>query len=111
MRLPIDAGELAGNTECAQVIGYARADADLEALFDQMLPPEEAAKLLWPREAAGEWIEGPVYRSYIETGDSPLVPEVFDKPAAHAPCHMVLGLYGVAKGTPTRDAMRYTPEF
>jgi hypothetical protein len=106
MRVPIDDGDLAGNTECAAVVGYAREDADLKALFNQMLEPQKAAQILWPRESAAGWIETPVYRHYREPAG--LSPEVFDAPLTE-PAHITIGLYGIAKGTPSRDAMRCGP--
>lgn len=108
MRVPIDSGVYAGNTECAAQVGFARPDADLRALFREMLPPEEAAKIYWPLEAAaGEWIEAPVYRHYNEPGGNGLSPEIFAEPSdCLTPAYIAIGLYGVAKGTPTRDAMR-----
>lgn len=109
MRVPIDAGEYAGNTECAAVVVRVRPDADLEALFREMLSPDEAAKLFWPRESTAGWLQGPVYRKYNEPGGNALTPEIFDEPSGcEEPAHIAIGLYGIAKGAPSRDAMRYS---
>jgi hypothetical protein len=115
MKLKIDATdtrpELAGMTECVSVVAHARAGADLQALFAQLLPPEDAAKLFWPHEAAAGWVEGPEYREYESAGGAALAPEIFDAPSGYEePAHVIVWLYGIAKGTPAADAMRYTPE-
>lgn len=111
MKLMIPDGEYAGYTECAAIVAYARAGADLDALYGEMLSAEKLAKLLWPLESAAGWIEAPVYRAYNETGRVSLVPEVYDKPSGHeAPPHIGIGLWGVAKGTPAADDVRCCPE-
>lgn len=111
MKLMIPDGELAGNTECVHVVAHARVDADLEALYKQLLPPVDYAKLLWPLESAAGWIDPPVYRAYNDDGRVWLVPEVFDNPSGlEAPAHVVIGLWGIAEGTPAADDARACPE-
>lgn len=110
MKLMIPDGDLAGHTECAHIVMHARPGANLDALFGEMLSAEEHAKLLWPREAEAGWIEPPVYRTYQEESRMSLVPEVFDTPAAlEAPPHVVIGLWAIAKGTPSADDARACP--
>lgn len=79
--------------ECVTVLCYLKPDATPGAILDSLLPPEEAAGILWPDVAKAGWIEEP---HYVEGATFPggLVFGTFE------PGYRVLSLQAIAKPLP-----------